>query len=379
MADNYTNYCFAQLSRGTSGDHQFSGKQLVNEIVISSITDDEQITAATFDDDPTIEDYDNKTQGVFLLYRDDSNMFDLNIDQGTLISDHTINGTTYSIYRKEDSDNIKQFTPVAAKISDGSLIDYNISNQRDYIYVAFPSGENPDAEDVTVYGHVKNSTTPETEADVVSTQWDEWSIAELIPAQLPLTAPNIKKRYIVDYNNVWLFKYDFQGGEQTQNIMFTEHDTLGRFSRMSHGKKNTISSSVSCYLGSEIICTSKLVDSITDNGTTRDIYGASTIQYTERPNIGRLISPKKALDPNRRLTTNEAMDMLDAWRAFAYSKNLKLLTDKKGQVKIVQITSTSTSIADSIPGHPVKLSFNWTEVASTDGALITGDVYEQEK
>ena len=383
MNKNIERTCHFQLSNVTSTDEvvkQHCGKQLVNEIVLlaQEIPTDSSFTAEILaQTDPSLLDYQKNTPGVMLLYLSnrETDVLDLDPDQGAFISKGTISGSTYSIYRKENLDNITQWTPVAVKITDGALIDYNISNQRDYIYVAFPTSDTEDTEDITVYG---NANEEGTAPGVLNTHWDEWSIAELIPAQLPLTAPNIKKHYVVDYNNVWLFKYDFQGGEQTQNIMFNERDTLGRYPRMSHGKKNNISSSVSCYLGSEIICVSKVVDTIIDNGQPRDIYGPASIQYTERPNIGRLVDPKKPLETQYQLTTNEAMDMLDAWRAFAYSKNLKLLTDKKGQTKIVQITSTSVSIADNIPGQPVRLSFNWTEVASTDGVLITGDVYDQE-
>jgi len=81
-----------------------------------------------------------------------------------------------------------------------------------------------------------------------------------------------------------------------------EVQTLGQFSRISHGKTNNISGEVSCLLGSEIIPMSK----------TGYIERLAQSRYTP-------------------LSTNEKIKMLQQWRNIVYSKNPKLLRDIKGQ------------------------------------------------
>ena len=65
--------------------------------------------------------------------------------------------------------------------------------------------------------------------------------------------------------------------------------------------------------------------------------------------------------------------MLKAWKAFAYSKNPKLLKDMKGQSWIVQLESPTCTTNNYIYGHPTQISFSWKQIASRDGAVIYGD------
>lgn len=367
-------YCKIQLSRRTSDDYQESRKQKVNQVDLYEIEDiqNTQVEIAGNNvENIELQDYPNE-KGVYLFYltKDKPDKYkDAESFKGIFVSQGTINTTTYSIYKKEDLDTITQFAPVAVKTSSGYLMDYNVSNGRNYVYVAFPvtDSDSVEEQDIYVYGNVDVDGNP----TAVRTHWDEYSIAELVPMTLPVSSPTIKKAYTVDQSNIWLFKYDFNGGEQTQNLKITEHETLGQYTRISHGRRNNISGSVSCYLGSEIIC-------VAPPATNPFEKKAAQPTYTERLNIGRFVNGNSPLSDKYKITTNEAMDMLDAWRKFAYSKNLKLLTDKKGQVKIVQILSTSATVADNIHGHPVKISFTWTEVGNTNNTTITGDVITSE-
>ena len=182
--------------------------------------------------------------------------------------------------------------------------------------------------------------------------WDCWSLTELVPTAIAADSPAVKKAYIVDTRNVWLFKYDVESGDQTQNISKTEQKTLGQFPRFAHGRQNNISSSVSCYLGSEIIN----LGCLPENEKIPYAQG-----YVER-------LPWKA-----NLTTNQKVAMLQEWRKIVASKNPKLIKDRKGQAFIVQVTSGSNKPTDNIGYQPDKINFSWTQIASLDDTIITGN------
>ena len=156
-------------------------------------------------------------------------------------------GNNYSIYKKEVADGITYYSPVAVNTSETTIIDFNISAGRTYHYVAYAAGDVSEGGDDTYTTEIKNL------AEDQKVDWDCWSLTELVPVSLPVDSPAVKKAYTADTRNVWLFKYDVESGDQTQNISKTEQKTLGQFPRFAHGRQNNISSSVSCYLGSEII------------------------------------------------------------------------------------------------------------------------------
>lgn len=73
------------------------------------------------------------------------------------------------------------------------------------------------------------------------------------------------------------------------------------------------------------------------------------------------------------LTSNESVDMLEAWRKICYSGNPKLLKDNKGQKFLVQITSSSNTPALSTTRHiPDKIDFSWVEIGPTNNITVTG-------
>ena len=121
-----------------------------------------------------------------------------------------------------------------------------------------------------------------------------------------------------------------------------EINTLGQFNRYGHGLRNTLSGSVSCYLGSEIVPLSK-------------------IGYIERMPYAR----------NQPISTNDANTMLLLWRQFAYSKNPKLLRNLKGESWIVQITESSNTTNNFIHNYPDTINFSWKQIEKTDTAIIS--------
>ncbi len=246
-------------------------------------------------------------------------------------------GNSYSIYKKEVADGITYYSPVAIGTTQTTVYDFNVTAGREYQYIAYSAEGNPTA--------IQKLEQP------IKVDWDCWSLTELTPVQIDTTSPAIKKAYVASPTNVWLFKYDVESGDQAQNISKTEQKTLGQFPRFAHGRQNNISSSVSCYLGSEIINLGCL---------------------TEEEKIPYAQGYLERLPWKSHLTTNQKVMMLQEWRKVVASKNPKLIKDRKGQAFIVQITSGSNKPTDNIGYQPDKINFSWTQIASLDDTIITG-------
>lgn len=259
----------------------------------------------------------------------------------------------YSIYKKEDVEGITYYSPVAINIhvdaaEDKAVVrDFNIATGHKYKYIVYAAVSTDEGSVSAV-----QSTAAKELSETISPDWDCWSLTELVPTAIAEDIPAIKKAYTADTQNVWLFKYDVESGDQTQNISKTEQKTLGQFPRFAHGRQNNISSSVSCYLGSEIVNLGCLSES------EKIPYAQG---YVER------------LPWKTNLTTNQKVAMLQEWRKIVASKNPKLIKDRKGQAFIVQVTSGSNKPTDNIGYQPDKINFSWTQIASLNDTIITGN------
>ena len=235
------------------------------------------------------------------------------------------------------ADGITYYSPVAIGTTQTTVYDFNVTAGREYQYIAYSAEGNP--------------TAIQKLAQPIKVDWDCWSLTELTPVRIDTASPAIKKAYVANPTNVWLFKYDVESGDQAQNISKTEQKTLGQFPRFAHGRQNNISSSVSCYLGSEIINLGCL---------------------TEEEKIPYAQGYLERLPWKSHLTTNQKVMMLQEWRKVVASKNPKLIKDRKGQAFIVQITNGSNKPTDNIGYQPDKINFSWTQIASLDDTIITG-------
>ena len=185
-----------------------------------------------------------------------------------------------------------------------------------------------------------------------------WSVAELIPTNSPSgmeDVSTVRQYYAVDPDQVWLFKYNAEFGSQNQNFAKSENQTLGKYPRMGHGLRNNISGQVSALLGSEIK---------PGTSTNADQPGG----YRERL---RSVRVERAAAQK---SSNDSIDLLNAWREIAYSKNPKLLKDVKGQSWIVQITSNQNTPKSQVDGRPDTISFSWTQIDDPEGMAIIGDL-----
>ena len=74
-----------------------------------------------------------------------------------------------------------------------------------------------------------------------------------------------------------------------------------------------------------------------------------------------------------RLSSNQQIDMLEAWRKVCYSGNPKLLKDNKGQKFLIQIVSASnTPSLDNEGRMPETINFSWVEIGSAKNITVTG-------
>ena len=278
--------------------------------------------------------------------------------------------STYKEYKGEWEPVVVMRTPDKSSYID-RIRDFNITNGRTYQYIIYPAiGEQTGDEETcpqtfanylseiwassgTNSGSRVNGTylTSPYNGGPVGTNGQCWSMVELVPESFGLDVPIIDKVYHVDNNNIWLFDFNVETGEQTQNISRDEFTGLGQYAKMGYGKMNYVSGSVSAQLGSELVC-------------------ASQDKYIER-------LPGSRVKP---LSSNEKAEMLKKWRSFVYSSNPKLLRDIKGQSWIVQIISSSNTPKNYYHNVPDMISFQWKQVASPHGTIIYSEYgHEQQE
>ena len=253
---------------------------------------------------------------------------------------------TVSVYKQEIWDGGRESVlhPVAIDMRETSLRDFNIANGRTYEYYILPRG------------NVGESAAARF---VIATNWQDWSLTELHPVA------GEPKRYSADLSDVWVFKYNVEIGEQSQNISKTQQDNLTAYPRFSRGQMNNVGSSVTALLGSEMLPYSFV--------TKQRKYNPTTGVWEEQDSPGVTGGYTERLQFVSRLTSNQAIDMLQAWRQVAFSGNPKLIKDRKGQKFIAQITSSSNTVSDTWRKKPDSITFNWVEVQGMDDVIITSE------
>ena len=217
---------------------------------------------------------------------------------------------------------------IAENIQEFSFQDYKISNNRTYEYVFYP---------------MVSSDLLLRQEKIVKTNWDSWSITELHPVD------STGKIFYATSNDVWLFKFNVETGDQSQNFTRNENITLGTYPRYYEGRQNYISGNVSCLLGSEMVSASYLIKNGFDG---RDDPYLEYRKFNTHP------------------TSNQRVDMLNDWRKIVKSKNPKLLKDRKGQNFVITITQSSNKPYDNIRHQPDVINFSWTEIKSIDEIQI---------
>ena len=218
-------------------------------------------------------------------------------------------GYIFSVYK--ELENTNQLTYVAHLGGGGlSITDFNVANNAKYKYYIFKEDESSISEAVV--------------SNAIETCWWDWSIVDLIPNT------HEENYYYADSNNVWKFNLNVSSEAVNQNMNVTTYNNLTRYPKVSIGKSNYSSGSLTCLLGD--------------------------IQKTSSGNIEYVEKASKR----------------DAWNEFCANGHIKLLKDRKGNAMLVDITSTSAKTDDVLREQADTITFSWVEVGSSKNVTIIG-------
>ena len=237
--------------------------------------------------------------------------FLVTFDDGTTTSGGVADvalGYNFSIYREVKDTNQLVYI---ARLGEGSLsmTDYGVTNNRTYKYYIFKEDESAISEAV-----VSND---------VSTCWWDWSLIDIIPS------PSEKGLYYTT-GDIWKFNLNISSAARTQTLNNTTYNNLTRFPKVSSGKLNYSTGSLTCLLGDIQRTTNSLAEYI------------------------------------------EPSTMLDEWNEFCADGNMKLLKDRKGNAMLVMVIGTSSQTDDVTREQTNTITFSWVEVEDIDNITIIG-------
>lgn len=237
--------------------------------------------------------------------------FLVTFDDGTTTSEGVADvalGYNFSIYREVKDTNQLVYV---ARLGDGSLsmTDYSVTNNRTYKYYIFKEDEAAISEAV-----VSND---------VSTCWWDWSLIDIIPS-------TSEKGLYYTTGDIWKFNLNISSAARTQTLNNTTYNNLTRFPKVSSGKLNYSTGSLTCLLGDVQRTTNSLAEYI------------------------------------------EPSTMLDEWNKFCADGNMKLLKDRKGNAMLVMVTGTSSQTDDVTREQTNTITFSWVEVEDIDNITIIG-------
>lgn len=220
----------------------------------------------------------------------------------TTYSDEAM-GNTFSIYREDNQSGIIN---KVVSINNGTLgtNDFNIANKNEYRYYIYQDEDN-------------RSSLPNI-SRILTTSWQEWSITDIIRDDEDGTL------FHADIQNIWKLYLNLDSGTLTNNMNKTVYSNLTRYPKISLGKQNYASGSITCLLG-EIV----------------------NEQYTEWAG------------------------MREQWVKFCNNGNLKLLKDIRGNKYLVDIVDTPTfDTMDETTQQATTINFNWVEVGDTNKIAV---------
>ena len=237
--------------------------------------------------------------------------FLVTFDDGTTTSEGVADvalGYNFSIYREVKDTNQLVYV---ARLGDGglSMTDYGVTNNRTYKYYIFKEDESAISEAV-----VSND---------VSTCWWDWSLIDIIPS-------TSEKGLYYTTGDIWKFNLNISSAARTQTLNNTTYNNLTRFPKVSSGKLNYSTGSLTCLLGDIQRTTNSLAEYI------------------------------------------EPSTMLNEWNEFCADGNMKLLKDRKGNAMLVMVTGTSSQTDDVTREQTNTITFSWVEVEDIDNITIIG-------
>lgn len=216
----------------------------------------------------------------------------------------------YKIQR-EDSNSETRINIGTFDSNETIIQDYSVGNRIESKYYIIPI---VDDDGMQIYGDPVIS-------DIVSTNYDGWSIVGLLPG-------NVKNEYIVDKNNIWYLDLNIEPEAYVLNTDKTFNDGFGRFSKSVSGSRMYLTSGLSALIG-RVDCNGDYVD---DNANR-----------------------------NKR------------FYKFCHSPNLKLLKDRKGNVLLVDIEPQPQITIDE---HTIQqqsaVSIKFREMEDINNVVVKG-------
>lgn len=152
--------------------------------------------------------------------------FNSDINGGNVVglSDNVI---AWQIYKRKPDDSV--FTFVAkVPAAQYKVSDFNVLNNDEYQYTIFAETEN-------------YISAPLEQKDFVKASWWNWSI-------VGLNDSGINGLYYADSDNIWLFDTMLTSSDFDQNIDKYIVENFTQFPKISSGKKNYLSSSITAFL-----------------------------------------------------------------------------------------------------------------------------------
>lgn len=231
--------------------------------------------------------------------------FDKDINAGNIVS-LTDNVLYWQVYKRKPDDASLTFV---AKIpaSQYKIIDFNVLNGNEYQYTIFAETENYISAPLEQLGFVKAS-------------WWNWSL-------VGLQESDTDGLYYADSENIWLFDTMLTSNGFDQNIDKYIMENFTQFPKISSGKKNYLSSSLTAFLSNVDLETGKYVDTVE--------------QY------------------------NRFVD-------FIAQPTPKLLRDRKGNGWVVSTTGNSMQYIDESTEQITKVSFNFVQLNDINSVNVIG-------
>lgn len=214
--------------------------------------------------------------------------------------------TKWTIYKQDKNATSLKFI-CTVDSSKSNIIDYISPSNGEFRYVVFPETD-------SILCSPINS-------EYINPVWSNLVMYDILES----STQNI---YYADTYNMWSFNGNISTDAMKQNIDKTIYSGLSRYPKVSVGKRNYINGSVSCSLGS-----------------VKQVDGLSSY-----------------INDNAELT-NKFMD-------FVINGNKKILSDRKGNVLLVDIDKFSNKYDDRIYCQPTTISFDYTEIGSTDNISV---------
>lgn len=294
---------------------------------------------------------------------------------------------TITIYRKTPDQKYLEFVcflPEGAV----SFYDYNIKNNIYYHYVAaIPVPVRGSNGQMSMeYKMYENKNILTDQLIYHHAYWKTWSLTNIVESS---TVENTYEQT----GYTWNLMLNIDSENVTKNTSVTSWDTLGRYPKLSIGKKNYDSATFEGLLG--VVAEYDRITEVTDNNMNVTDVSNNVFAYTERfvyqmkiyvkdeetnTTYPKLVYVDTRTGKELDMTNPEdyslvkyatEMQKLEKWKEFVNDGNLKLLKDLKGNSWIVQIMENPVYDIDNKPhSAPTKISFTWQEVENVDNTAI---------